>query len=108
MSTTLVRRVITCLAAVLVITIVTGLRVSAIRIGVTGDQLILSGPVRGDETEKVMRALDENPAITSVILRNSPGGNARPDIALARCSGPGACERPSPAIAIPHARMFLG
>lgn len=43
---------------------------------VVGNQLILSGPVVGDEPEKVRDALAGSPAIETVILRNSPGGNA--------------------------------
>jgi hypothetical protein len=48
----LVGRVVVSLAAVLAIT-VTGFRVSAMRIDVAGDQLILSVSVGADETEKV-------------------------------------------------------
>lgn len=43
---------------------------------VVGNQLILSGPVAGDEPEKVRDVLAGSPAIETVILRNSPGGNA--------------------------------
>jgi hypothetical protein len=43
---------------------------------IIGSQLILSGPVVGDEPGKVRDALAGSPAIETVILRNSPGGNA--------------------------------
>jgi hypothetical protein len=39
-------------------------------------QLILSGPVVGDEPAKVAEALAKSPEVDTVILRNSPGGNA--------------------------------
>jgi len=48
----------------------------AMEIRVAGDQLILSGPVIGDELDKVRTILAENPAINTAILRNSPGGHA--------------------------------
>jgi hypothetical protein len=40
-----------------------------------GDQLVLDGPVVGDEYDKVVRLLDMRPAISTVILRNSLGGH---------------------------------
>ena len=43
---------------------------------VVGNQLVLTGPVVGDEPGKVREALASSPAIDTVILRNSPGGNA--------------------------------
>ena len=43
---------------------------------VVGNQIILTGPVLGDEPGKVREALAASPGIESVILRNSPGGNA--------------------------------
>jgi len=43
---------------------------------IIGNQLILSGPVVGDELGKVREALASAPGIDTVILRNSPGGNA--------------------------------
>src|SRR5690242_7897907 len=43
---------------------------------VAGTQLILSGPVVGDEPGKVREALASSPGIETVILRNSGGGNA--------------------------------
>jgi hypothetical protein len=43
---------------------------------VVGNQIILSGPVIGDEPGKVREALASSPGIETVILRNSPGGNA--------------------------------
>jgi hypothetical protein len=41
-----------------------------------GDQLTLSGPVVGDEFDRVQDALAATPAIKTIILRNSPGGDA--------------------------------
>jgi hypothetical protein len=49
---------------------------SAMELKVAGNQLFLSGRVVGDEPGKVMEALAEAPQIDTVILRNSPGGNA--------------------------------
>src|ERR1700674_766321 len=40
-----------------------------------GDQLVLSGPVLGDEHARVAELLAANPEIKWVILRNSPGGD---------------------------------
>ena len=40
-----------------------------------GDQLILSGPVVDGDASKVRQSLANNPAIRTVILRNSPGGD---------------------------------
>jgi hypothetical protein len=42
---------------------------------VAGNQLILSGPVVGDEFGKVEKILDDDRTIDTVILRNSPGGD---------------------------------
>jgi hypothetical protein len=49
---------------------------SAMELKVAGNQLILSGRVIGDEPGKVAEALAKSPAIDTVILRNSPGGDA--------------------------------
>ncbi len=43
---------------------------------VVGHQLILSGPVVGDEPARVAQALAKSPDVDTVILRNSPGGDA--------------------------------
>ena len=48
----------------------------AMEITVLGDQLILSGPVVARDHEAVVSALGANPQIRTVILRNSPGGDA--------------------------------
>jgi hypothetical protein len=42
---------------------------------VIGNQLILSGPVVGDELGKTQRILADSRSIDTVILRDSPGGN---------------------------------
>jgi hypothetical protein len=49
---------------------------SAMDLKVVGRQMILSGPVVGDEPAKVAEALAKSPEVDTVILRNSPGGNA--------------------------------
>jgi hypothetical protein len=51
-------------------------RAPAMELKIVGNQVILSGPVVGDETEKVREAFASSPGIETVILRNSPGGNA--------------------------------
>jgi len=48
----------------------------AMDLKVAGNQLILSGAVIGDELGKVEKTLDGDRAIDTVILRNSPGGDA--------------------------------
>ena len=48
----------------------------AMELKVVGNQLILTGPVVGDEPEKVREALASSPEIDTVVLRNSPGGDA--------------------------------
>jgi hypothetical protein len=48
----------------------------AMELKVVGTQLILSGRVVGDEPGKVREALANSPEIDTVILRNSPGGDA--------------------------------
>jgi hypothetical protein len=48
----------------------------AMELKVVGNQLILSGRVVGDEPAEVAGALAKSPEIDTVILRNSPGGNA--------------------------------
>jgi hypothetical protein len=40
-----------------------------------GNQLILSGPVVGDELGKTQKILAGSPSVDTVILRDSPGGN---------------------------------
>jgi hypothetical protein len=49
---------------------------SSMELTLVGKQLILSGRVVGDEPGKVTKVLAEHPEIDTVILRNSPGGNA--------------------------------
>jgi hypothetical protein len=48
----------------------------AMDLKVLGRQLILTGSVVGDEPAKVAEALAKSPEIDTVILRNSPGGDA--------------------------------
>lgn len=49
---------------------------SAMQMKTAGDQLILSGPVVDGDLGRVQEALAESPDVTTVILRNSPGGDA--------------------------------
>ena len=67
-------------SAAILVTLIATLMVVASALGmelkIVGNQLILSGPVAGDEPEKVREALASSPDIDTVILRNSPGGNA--------------------------------
>jgi hypothetical protein len=51
-------------------------RAPMMELKIVGNQLILSGPVVGDEPGKVREALASSPGIKIVILRNSGGGNA--------------------------------
>jgi hypothetical protein len=51
-------------------------RTLGMELKVVGNQLILSGGVVGDEPEKVREALANSPEIDTVVLRNSPGGDA--------------------------------
>jgi hypothetical protein len=74
---TLIRRM--GLAAILLALIVMAListQSFGMELKVAGTQLILSGPVVGDEPGKVREALASSPGIEAVILRNSGGGNA--------------------------------
>jgi len=49
---------------------------AAMDLKMVGNQLILSGPVVGDEFGKIEKILDDDRTIDTVILRNSPGGDA--------------------------------
>jgi len=68
------RPVVITLVAFATFTQVAGVR--AMQANVVGHQLILSGPVVGDEFGKVREILAQNPAIDTAILRNSLGGHA--------------------------------
>jgi len=61
------------IAAVFVVLFVSSAH--AMDVSVVGDQLILVGPVVGDEVPKVEKAFGDNPAIKMVVLRNSTGGD---------------------------------
>src|SRR5215467_2797933 len=52
------------------------MRPLAMELKIVGNQIILSGPVIGDEPGKIREALANTPGIDTAILRNSPGGNA--------------------------------
>jgi hypothetical protein len=55
---------------------------SAISLKQAGDQLFISGPIEVGDEVKVQDAFRESPAIRTVILRNSPGGNVRTAYAI--------------------------
>ncbi len=55
---------------------------SAMNLKLVGDQLFLSGSVEAGDEVSVQGALAENPAIRTVILRNSPGGDVRTAYAI--------------------------
>jgi hypothetical protein len=63
-------------AILLVITSAFPMRPLAMELKIVGNQIILSGPVVGDESGKIRKALANTPGIDTAILRNSPGGNA--------------------------------
>src|SRR5215469_4698966 len=63
-------------AILLVITSSFPMRPVAMELKIVGNQIILSGPVVGDEPGKIREALANTPGIDTVILRNSEGGNA--------------------------------
>ena len=50
---------------------------AAMTIKVVGDQMILSGPVTGDDRSEVLDVLRAHPGVTTVVLRNSSGGDAK-------------------------------
>ena len=74
---TLIRRIglVAILLAVIVMALIPT-QSFGMELKVAGTQLILSGPVVGDEPGKVREALASSPGIKIVILRNSGGGNA--------------------------------
>src|ERR1700730_17310254 len=73
----LVRRAaVTATLFVLIVILMVPTRAPAMELKIVGNQLILSGPVVGDEPGKVREALASWPGIETVILRNSGGGNA--------------------------------
>ena len=77
----LVRRAaVTATLFALIVILMVPTRAPAMELKIVGNQLILSGPVVGDEPGKVREALAGSPAVETVILRNSGGGNAPPAI----------------------------
>ncbi|MGQ0673238.1 MAG: hypothetical protein ACT4N2_10230 [Hyphomicrobium sp.] len=52
-----------------------GASAEAMDVNVVGDQVILSGPVVDGDLPKIRRAIEGGSGITTVILRNSPGGH---------------------------------
>src|SRR5271155_2251929 len=61
---------------------------SAMAAYVVDDQLILSGQVVDGDAEQVVKALASSAAITTVILRNSPGGDSATGTKIAELVGP--------------------
>src|SRR6266446_4418692 len=73
----MVRRAsVTAVLFALVVILMVPTRAQAMELKIVGNQLILSGPVVGDEPGKIREALAGSLGIQTVILRNSPGGNA--------------------------------
>jgi hypothetical protein len=76
-SLMLVRRAaVTATLYALIVMLMVPTRAPTMELKVVGTQLILSGPVVGDEPEKVREALASSPGIDTMILRNSGGGDA--------------------------------
>lgn len=50
---------------------------AAMEVDVRVPFIFLSGPVNGTEYRMLKAALDDNPGITTVVLKNSPGGDAK-------------------------------
>jgi hypothetical protein len=71
-----VRRTATALLILIMILGFLPTRAPGMELKIVGNQIILSGPVVGDEPEKVREALANSPEIDTVVLRNSPGGDA--------------------------------
>jgi hypothetical protein len=65
------------LLAGLALTLMAARPAAAMQLSVVGDQVILTGPVVGDEYGKLVAALAANPGVTTVILRDSLGGDVR-------------------------------
>ena len=72
----LVRRAAATTLFALIAMLMVPTRAPAMELKIVGNQLILSGPVVGDEPGKVREALASSPGVETVILRNSGGGNA--------------------------------
>jgi hypothetical protein len=70
------RTAVTAALFALIVILLVPTRALAMELKIVGNQLILSGPVAGDEPDKVREALASSPGIKIVILRNSGGGNA--------------------------------
>jgi hypothetical protein len=64
------------IGVLMVVAMLTSTESLAMELKIVGNQLILSGRVVGDEPGKVREALANSPEIDTVILRNSPGGDA--------------------------------
>jgi hypothetical protein len=54
----------------------------AMQINVSGDQIILIGPVVWSDAADVALTLGNNPTVTTAILRNSPGGDVNSGYAI--------------------------
>jgi hypothetical protein len=103
-TTAMVRRAsVTAVLLALVGILMVPTRAQAMEVKIVGNQLILSGPVVGDEPGKIRDALAGSLGIQTVILRNSPGGNAPAGYQVVSCFGSAVCARPFRATAIPRA-----
>jgi hypothetical protein len=58
-----------------IVVLVTVDQANAMLIKTSGDQMVLGGPVLDGDAPKIADALAKNPQVTTVILRNSPGGD---------------------------------
>jgi hypothetical protein len=72
------------LALALLIWAIAAPALRAMNLTVIGDQLVMSGDVVGSEYDEAVDLLDRNPAIRTVILRNSHGGNVPVSYRLGR------------------------
>jgi hypothetical protein len=70
------RRELSALLVLIVTLVFSPTPALALELKVVGNQIILSGPVVGDEPGKVREALAKTLGIDTVVLRNSPGGDA--------------------------------
>ena len=76
----------------------------AMELKIAGNQIILSGPVVGDEPVELREALLSSPGIDTVILRNSGGGNAPAGYQSVSCFAGTVSAPQCRAIATPRAR----
>jgi len=64
-------------AALAALLVLCGGHALAMNMEVAGDQLILSGEVARGDYNKFLTLINQNAAVKTVILRDSPGGDSR-------------------------------